>query len=1423
MGFIMTTIAGVAGDTLYGTDSNDDLNLTQMYRYPFFNYPNGYGGFYYGVYAVYRVSAGWGSDLVTGTTYSDRLDGGAGSDTISAGGGSDVIEGGDGADSISGGDGDDLIIDSGYAYLRDDTIDGGDGADTIRAGSGNDDVTGGIGRDSLNGESGDDTIHGGADADTIDGGSSWNGDWLYGDEGADSITAGYGADWIDGGIGGDTVVAGSGADTIFGGADGDNLQGQWDNDRIYGEAGFDTLDGGQGDDYLAGGWDNDTLIGGTGNDTLSGDTGDDQFRFDGPYDGFDVIDGGSDRDIILASSYGTVIGLKSVTGIEVISAPGNSNVQILGDGSRNVFDFTNVTLTNITKISGGAGDDIILGSSSSADFVSGDDGNDYIGGGDGDDTLAGGTGDDTLVGETSGLNQLDGGVGYDLAVYQGTRADYQITSSGTTTTVRRLIGGIVDGRHQDTLVDVEAVRFGDGTTLTLNNPPSAPTDFDGAANSVAENAAAGTYVGYTARSTDPEGQSVNYFLLDDAGGRFAIDPVSGRVTLRDPRLIDFETATSHTIRVAASDGLNTAASMVVIQVQNGNDAPTLVTDVNTLANAVKENAVVGASVGVTLRATDPDANALTYVLTDTAGGRFRVDPVTGVVTVANGALLDYEIAQSYTITGHAVDNGTPQLAGPDQTFTIAIKDVFDPLTWAGTEGADRFTATTDTQGWVLDGKGGDDSIVGSALADNITGGTGNDTIDGGAGVDTVVLSGRRSEYKIALDDDGAVVVTRTATGERDIVTNVEFFKFTDGTQALSAVLPANLFIRGTTGPDKIAGGNGLDTLIGAAGNDTISGGDGRDLILGDDSAGLVSSIRRVSVNARGEQGSGWTYDPVFSPDGKYIAFASEATNLVSPGVDTNGTIDVFLKDLTSGEVTIISIASGSVGNGMSLSPTFSRDGRYIAFKSYASNMFSNDYNGGSDIFVKDLVTGQIFSATTSYGNFYNTNPDNPAFLGDSTTLMFSVYGSGWGSNILLSDFMSSERKSVPATWSYSYYYASPTASADGQLIAFSSTDPNIVSGDYNASRDIFLYNAQNGVISIASRNSSGQLTNGNSLLPTLSPDGRYLTFISAATNLDPAATNGTNQLYLKNLQTGAVTLLSKNADGISGDAQSGAAVFSSNGRYVAFWSSASNLISGANALGGSQIYIRDLLTNEIAVVSTNSSGEFGNGESDQPVFSADGKSIAFRSTSSNLVADDTNGSRDIFVKDIASVFSSAGNDSMSGGAGRDTIIGSGGDDSLDGGSGADSLVGGLGNDRYVVDDTGDIVVEYASQGTDGVNSSISYTLAANFENLTLTGAAAINGVGNELANYLTGNGAANRLDGGAGNDTLVGGLGADTLVGGSGNDDYVVDDALDVVVESAGEGTDTLQSSLSYILQANFENLTLIGNGRHRRRRQRTR
>ncbi|MDD1426127.1 cadherin domain-containing protein, partial [Dolichospermum sp. ST_sed9] len=167
-----------------------------------------------------------------------------------------------------------------------------------------------------------------------------------------------------------------------------------------------------------------------------------------------------------------------------------------------------------------------------------------------------------------------------------------------------------------------------------------------------------------------------------------------------------------------------------------------------------------------------------------------------------------------------------------------------------------------------------------------------------------------------------------------------------------------------------------------------------------------------------------------------------------------------------------------------------------------------------------------------------------------------------------------------------------------------------------------------------------------------------------------------------------------------------------------------------------------------------------------------------------------------------SFLGTAGNDWVKGGTGNDDLSGGNGNDYLNGGTGADLLIGGSGNDTYVVDNVGDIIAESLNSGIDTVESSITWTLKTNLENLTLTGTTAINGTGNNLNNIIIGN---------TGNNVLTGGTGADTLIGGAGNDSYYVDNTADSITENLNQGTDIVFSSVTYTLSTNVENLTLQG------------
>lgn len=260
--------------------------------------------------------------------------------------------------------------------------------------------------------------------------------------------------------------------------------------------------------------------------------------------------------------------------------------------------------------------------------------------------------------------------------------------------------------------------------------------------------------------------------------------------------------------------------------------------------------------------------------------------------------------------------------------------------------------------------------------------------------------------------------------------------------------------------------------------------------------------------------------------------------------------------------------------------------------------------------------------------------------------------------------------------------------------------------------------------------------------------------------------------------------------------------------------------------------------NDSLIASTGSSNTLtgGTGSDTYTVYAAgdgivelanEGTDQVFSSVSFSLAANVENltltGTAGLTGKgnDIANaIIGNDGNNALYGFGGDDTLYGNAGNDRLDGGTGVDKLYGGTGDDTYIVSSATAYAYENAGEGTDTVYASVSHTLRANIENLTLTGALSITGKGNDLANVITGNGGSNhlyglggddRLIGHEGNDTLDGGTGLNRLYGGTGNDTYYVNSSTDYVYENAGEGTDRVYSTVSLTLRANVENLTLTG------------
>ncbi len=263
----------------------------------------------------------------------------------------------------------------------------------------------------------------------------------------------------------------------------------------------------------------------------------------------------------------------------------------------------------------------------------------------------------------------------------------------------------------------------------------------------------------------------------------------------------------------------------------------------------------------------------------------------------------------------------------------------------------------------------------------------------------------------------------------------------------------------------------------------------------------------------------------------------------------------------------------------------SADGRIVAFQSAAWNLVPGDTNGAWDVFVHDRQTGATERVSVD-----------------------SVGGQANGDSFAAG------------------------ISADGRFVAFTSLASNLVPGDTNDTHDVFVHDRQTGATERATVDSSGREGDGQSIGTALSADGRFVVFYSLATNLVPGDTNGLRDVFVRDRQSGTTERVSVNSSGVQGNADSGEGTISADGRFVAFDSLASNLVPfDGNA--SVDCFVRDRQTGTTERVSVDSSGHEADSFSDSPAIDAHGRVVAFSSHATNLVPGDTNGRYDVFVHD----------------------------------------------------------------------------------------------------------------------------------------------------------------------------------------------
>ncbi|MCC7326374.1 MAG: hypothetical protein IT521_06175 [Burkholderiales bacterium] len=1361
-----------------------------------------------------------GADTLTGGEGDDLLLGDEGDDILEAGAGNDQGSGGDGIDVVDGGAGEDLL----FGGREDDFVDGGDGDDHVIGEGGNDALFGGDGDDQLFGDS-DETpvaLHG---DDTLDGGAG--NDYLRGYGGADEMHGGDGDDQFLGDAGDDRMFGGADNDAIDGGDGGDRLWGDAGNDGLWGQAGNDRLDGGLGQNVLYGGDGDDTYViddvavnwvnDASGNDRVeintvdsvdqiiaqrNADTDDLVLRAAG---GTTVIVGGmvGSGPQTIATASGTTVSLAeliaraeagpSVSGGPILGTSGNDyltgsvdNDVVLGlEGNDNLQgddgeDEIDGGPGNDTLV-GGNGNDQLLGGPGN-DWLVGVDGNDTLVGGDGDDTLSGGAGDDSLTGG-HGNDSLQGGAGSDRYYFNlGDGHDLigDVAAGAGTGEVNKLIfGSGVDPADIDLRTDgnnnlILAIRGTDdqvtwGGALGFGPPDSAVDSFsevhfaDGTVWNMRD------LLSMVVRGTDGDDDitgTTRNDVIDALAGNDIVHGFGGNDVIHGSEGNDrlFANQYSSVFGDAGNDYLGTDSGALY-----GGDG-----------NDTLDNWYVCADGGSSLLV----GGAGDDTLLGGEGSVIRFGPGDGHDTLQARGFEGQELwgqnsnsfwggpnesLMEIHFTGNVNPNSVTAVRQTDDLVvnlpgdqdSLRIINYFKPMPDSPNLDSERFffdDGTAKSARWLLDrgAAPAGQNLAGTAGNDTLTGGNGSDTIVGGAGHDTVTGGAGADTLDGGTDGDGL----HGGFGDDTLHGG-------DGSDWLTGD-SGNDTMSGDAGDDTLWGGHGNNLLFGGTGNDTLTadegddrldGGAGDDLLSGGRGSNTFVFDRGYGTDTIGVRGTRDAYEVADGIDtvefGPGIAPSDLRMTLVTdsyPELQVNlaGSTDrLRIRDFT----------------GLRYAPA-AMQFRFADGTVWDSAALRARIKGGTD--AADVVVGS--DADDVLAGF--SGNDQLSGLGGHDDLQ-----GGLGDDLL-----------------------------DG--------GPGVDAMDGGGGNDTFIVDDVGDTVA----DFYGNDTVRSSIDFTL-PDGfENLTLIGSAIR---ATGNNLNNVLIGN-DADNVLEAGPGADTLRGGAGNDTYIVdfidtieeASNGGIDTVQASASYVLpahvenlalTGSTALSATGNAADNVLTGNAAGNSID-----GGGGADTMAGGA-GDDVYTVDDAGDTVNELVNEGTDRILSTISYVLGAnvenlllLGSESIdgTGNALANALTGNAGANVLDGGTGSDTMIGYAGDDTYVVDNVGDVVTEYTSGGIDTVRSAVTFALGSNIENLTLTGTAGINGTGNTLANVLTGN---------AGSNILNGGTGADVLRGGAGDDTYVVDNAADAVTESAGEGTDTVQSSLAWTLGANVENLILTG------------
>ncbi|MFM7469489.1 MAG: beta strand repeat-containing protein, partial [Vampirovibrionales bacterium] len=907
-----------------------------------------------------------------------------------------------------------------------------------------------------------------------------------------------------------------------------------------------------------------------------------------------------------------------------------------------------------------------------------------------------------------------------------------------------------------------------------------------------ENSANGTTVA-TFAGTDPDaGQtaSLTYSLTDNAGGRFAINSSTGVVTVADSGLLDFESATTHniTVRVTDAGGLTRDLTQA-ITVINVNEAPNTLTLAS--GGSIAENSANGTTVA-TFAGTDPDAGetaTLTYTLTDNAGGRFTINSSTGIVTVANSSLLDFETNTTHNITVRVTDAGglTRDLT---QAITVTnVNEAPNTLTLAsgGSIAENSANGTTVATFAGTDPDAGQTATLTYSLTNNAGG---RFAINSSTGVVTVADS-NLLDFESATTHNITVRVTDAGGLTRDLTQNITVTNVNDAPNLLGVVTGDNLLINPS-----------FENLYTINQSGSWNGyNDGTILQGWNRLAGDFDQIDSVML----------------SP-----------TPLTSP---THG--NYFLE------------FEGSSGQHLTISQTVSG---LTPGSTYQLSFDTRDFGTGSGDSISVFWGGQLLQTITDSMTGYTWTSYRYQVLadaGDGTNTLRIVGAGPSDSNGMALDNMSL-RQVLPSMASA---IAIANAGFDVQTVADGASGFANAVDSWTGNGSIANPSAAQLATQATSGNNVAHLLNGHllsqTLTETLSQDTVYTLTVNVGDRLDFVVTNNAIRLYAGS------TLLASTIDVIPSNGAWQTAVLRFNSTSLGTGSplygqalkiELENTATSTSFVGFDDVRLTKApaISGVLGTVAENSANgttvaTFAGTDPDAGQtafltysltnnaggrFTINGTTGVVTVANSRLLDFETNTTHSITVRvtdtggltrDLtqAITITDVTGESLVGTSGNDILRAGIGNDTLNGLAGNDTLIGGVGDDTYNIDSFSDVVTENVGEGTDlvQVNGNFNYTLANNVENVT-------NITSNNL--MLTGNTLNNVITSGTGNDTLVGGLGSDT---------YNINSLSDVVTENAGEGIDEvrLNVALNYTLGSNLENLrnitstgtTLTGNALH--------